>query len=158
MSSAPEAVIESPAPGQSVYDETLFISGSLDLGDRVPPAAHHRAQQRPCPGRLGHQQHGQVPRVLEVRSQQELALDPHARIFEPYKAREIAAWHRDLLGPENYYLELQLHDNTPELEGINEELVQIGKELGIPLSINTDSHSESDFDMLPYGVAIARRA
>ncbi|HEY2981703.1 MAG TPA: PHP domain-containing protein, partial [Anaerolineales bacterium] len=32
------------------------------------------------------------------------------------------------------------------------------KELGIPLSINTDSHSEADFDMLPYGVAIARRA
>ncbi|MEO5887098.1 MAG: DNA polymerase/3'-5' exonuclease PolX [Anaerolineales bacterium] len=32
------------------------------------------------------------------------------------------------------------------------------KELGIPLSINTDSHSEADFDMLPYGVATARRA
>jgi DNA polymerase (family 10) len=32
------------------------------------------------------------------------------------------------------------------------------KEMGIPLSINTDSHSEADFDMLPYGVAIARRA
>jgi DNA polymerase (family 10) len=31
-------------------------------------------------------------------------------------------------------------------------------ELGIPISINTDSHSEADFDMLPYGVAIARRA
>jgi DNA polymerase (family 10) len=31
------------------------------------------------------------------------------------------------------------------------------KELGIPLSINTDSHSEADFDMLPYGVATARR-
>ena len=32
------------------------------------------------------------------------------------------------------------------------------KDMGIPLSINTDSHSEADFDMLPYGVAIARRA
>jgi len=32
------------------------------------------------------------------------------------------------------------------------------KELGIPISINTDSHSEEDFDMLPYGVATARRA
>jgi DNA polymerase (family 10) len=30
--------------------------------------------------------------------------------------------------------------------------------MGIPLSINTDSHSEADLDMLPYGVAIARRA
>ena len=32
------------------------------------------------------------------------------------------------------------------------------RELGIPLSINTDSHSEADFDMLHFGVAIARRA
>ena len=32
------------------------------------------------------------------------------------------------------------------------------KEMGIPISINTDSHSEADFDALPYGVAIARRA
>ena len=32
------------------------------------------------------------------------------------------------------------------------------KELGIPISINTDSHSEEDFDMLFYGVATARRS
>lgn len=32
------------------------------------------------------------------------------------------------------------------------------KELGIPLSINTDAHSEEDMDMRFYGVAIARRA
>ena len=31
-------------------------------------------------------------------------------------------------------------------------------ELGIPISINTDAHSEVDMDMLPFGVAIARRA
>jgi DNA polymerase (family 10) len=32
------------------------------------------------------------------------------------------------------------------------------KEMGIPISINTDAHSEADLDMLPFGVAIARRA
>jgi DNA polymerase (family 10) len=32
------------------------------------------------------------------------------------------------------------------------------KELGVPISINTDAHSEDDYDMLHYGVAIARRA
>ncbi len=32
------------------------------------------------------------------------------------------------------------------------------KELGVLLTINTDAHSEADYDMLPYGVAIARRA
>lgn len=32
------------------------------------------------------------------------------------------------------------------------------KELGVLISINTDAHSEADYDMLNYGVAIARRA
>ncbi len=32
------------------------------------------------------------------------------------------------------------------------------KELGVPISINTDAHSDSDFDVLFYGVAIGRRA
>ena len=32
------------------------------------------------------------------------------------------------------------------------------KELGVLLSINTDAHSEEDYDMLHYGVAIGRRA
>jgi DNA polymerase (family X) len=32
------------------------------------------------------------------------------------------------------------------------------KEMGIPISVNTDAHSEADLDMLPFGVAIARRA
>lgn len=32
------------------------------------------------------------------------------------------------------------------------------KELGVLLSINTDAHSEEDYDMLHYGVAIAKRA
>jgi DNA polymerase-3 subunit alpha len=56
------------------------------------------------------------------------------------KAREIAAWHRDLLGPDNYFLELQLHDNTPELVEINDELVKIGNELKIPLVVTNDTH------------------
>jgi DNA polymerase-3 subunit alpha len=55
-------------------------------------------------------------------------------------AVESAAYYRDLLGAENYFLELQLHDNTPELEGINDELVRIGGELGIPLVVTNDTH------------------
>lgn len=56
------------------------------------------------------------------------------------QARETAAYFRDLLGPDNYFLELQLHDNTPELEGINDELVRIGTELGIPMVVTNDTH------------------
>ncbi len=32
------------------------------------------------------------------------------------------------------------------------------KELGVLISINTDAHSEADYDMLHYGVAVAKRA
>jgi DNA polymerase-3 subunit alpha len=56
------------------------------------------------------------------------------------QAVEHAAYYRDLLGAENYFLELQLHENTPELEGINDELVRIGGELGIPLVVTNDTH------------------
>ena len=34
MSAAPPIIIESPAPGQNVFDEAIFISGSVHLGDR----------------------------------------------------------------------------------------------------------------------------
>ncbi len=64
----------------------------------------------------------------------------HLTRHQKDKARAIAANYRDLLGPERYYLELQLHNNTPELEEINEELVRIGKELGIPLVATNDTH------------------
>ena len=56
------------------------------------------------------------------------------------EARRTAAYFRDLLGPENYYLELQLHDNAPELEAINDELVRISHELGIPMVVTNDTH------------------
>lgn len=67
---------------------------------------------------------------------------------QPAKARETAAWFRDLLGPDRYYLELQLHENAPELEEINDELIKIGQELGIPLVATCDSHfiNASDLD------------
>ena len=64
----------------------------------------------------------------------------HLTVQQKKEAREVAAWYRDLLGPDNYYLELQLHGNTPELEPINDELVRIGKELGIPLVATNDTH------------------
>ncbi|HEY0601485.1 MAG TPA: DNA polymerase III subunit alpha, partial [Herpetosiphonaceae bacterium] len=64
----------------------------------------------------------------------------HLQAQQPAKARETAAWYRDLLGPENYFIELQLHNNTPELEAINDELVRIANELKIPLVATNDTH------------------
>jgi DNA polymerase (family 10) len=52
-------------------------------------------------------------------------------------------------------LEINAHPARLDLEDI---YARRAKEMGILISINTDSHSEHDFDMLPFGVAIARRA
>ncbi|ABQ25859.1 DNA polymerase/3'-5' exonuclease PolX [Geotalea uraniireducens] len=41
---------------------------------------------------------------------------------------------------------------------LNDSHARRAKELGVPLVINTDTHSISQFDTLPYGIAIARRA
>jgi len=52
-------------------------------------------------------------------------------------------------------LEINAH---PARLDLDDAFARRAKELGIPISINTDSHSEEDFDNLFYGVAIARRA
>ncbi len=68
--------------------------------------------------------------------------EPARRIRERDRegARAAAAWYRDLFGPDGYYLELQRHPNMPEMEEVNEELVRLGKELGIPLVVTNDLH------------------
>lgn len=66
------------------------------------------------------------------------------------EAREIAAKYRDMLGPDNYYIELQLHQGVPELEELNEELVRIGQELHIPLVATNDAHFVHQEDADPH--------
>ncbi|GIV97874.1 MAG: DNA-directed DNA polymerase [Herpetosiphonaceae bacterium] len=56
------------------------------------------------------------------------------------QARRAAAFYRDLLGPDHYYLELQLHPEVPELDEINQAVIKIGRELGIPLVATNDAH------------------
>lgn len=52
-------------------------------------------------------------------------------------------------------LEINAHPSRLDLDDM---FARRAKDLGIPLSINTDSHSEDDLDNLFYGVATARRA
>ncbi|MEW6031076.1 MAG: DNA polymerase/3'-5' exonuclease PolX [Chloroflexota bacterium] len=52
-------------------------------------------------------------------------------------------------------LEINAHPSRLDLDDV---YARRAKELDIPISINTDAHSEADFDMLFYGVATARRA
>ena len=52
-------------------------------------------------------------------------------------------------------LEINAHPARLDLDDVN---ARRAKEMGIPISINTDAHSEADLDMLFFGVATARRA
>ena len=52
-------------------------------------------------------------------------------------------------------LEINAHPARLDLDDM---YARRAKEFGIPISINTDAHSEEDLDMLFYGVAVARRA
>ena len=52
---------------------------------------------------------------------------------------------------------LEINANPARLD-LEDIYARRAREIGIPISINTDSHSEADLDLLHYGVAIARRA
>jgi DNA polymerase (family 10) len=52
-------------------------------------------------------------------------------------------------------LEINAH---PARLDLDDTYARRAMDMGIPISINTDAHSEADLDMLFYGVAIARRA
>ena len=52
-------------------------------------------------------------------------------------------------------MEINAHPSRLDLD---DAYARRANELGVPISINTDAHSEEDYDMLHYGVAIGRRA
>ncbi len=54
------------------------------------------------------------------------------------RAREVIAWYKQVFG-DRYYLELQDH-GIPELAQVNEHLVQLSRELWVPLVATNDVH------------------
>ncbi|HRK91129.1 MAG TPA: DNA polymerase/3'-5' exonuclease PolX [Anaerolineales bacterium] len=52
-------------------------------------------------------------------------------------------------------LEINAHPSRLDLD---DAYARRAKDLGVPISINTDAHSEEDYEMLHYGIAIGRRA
>ncbi len=55
------------------------------------------------------------------------------------EAKRVAGWYRDLFG-EGYFLELQRHEHIPQLSEINQGLVQMSKEMDLPLVVTNDAH------------------
>ena len=58
---------------------------------------------------------------------------------EYLKAKETALWYRNLFGEGNYYLEMQNH-GIPEQIAVNEGLIRLSNETGIPLVATNDVH------------------
>ena len=55
------------------------------------------------------------------------------------EAAQSAGWYREIFG-DGYFLELQQHDHVPDLDRINQGLIKISRETGIPLVGTNDSH------------------
>ena len=55
-------------------------------------------------------------------------------------AKEAALWYKGLLGDDAFFFELQSHAHVPNLTTINDTLVELGRELDIPLVVTNDCH------------------
>ena len=58
---------------------------------------------------------------------------------EYIKAKETAIWYSNLFGKDNYYLEMQDHSLSEQLK-VNEGLLRLSQETGIPLVATNDVH------------------
>jgi DNA polymerase-3 subunit alpha len=68
---------------------------------------------------------GEIPRALEVDDWE--------------SARRLAGEYGDILGKANFFLELQDH-GLPEQRRLNEQLLRLGPETGLPLVVTNDLH------------------
>ncbi len=55
------------------------------------------------------------------------------------RAEDVARWHADTFGPENYYLEIQ-RPGLPDQEPLAQGLIQLAGGLGLPLVASNDVH------------------
>ena len=149
MSAAPQIVIDSPAPGQNVYDEIIFISGSVDLGDRNPASCSVRAFvedqfcaetqilfARPSDIRLGFRMLGRIPSAgsesCDVTLRVALSCGGDREIFAGQNVRLVPARLRDrpygdVVSPENETLlhRENIYGSGPPIEGPGAEVSEL---------------------------------
>jgi len=56
------------------------------------------------------------------------------------EAEEMALEYQEIFGKDNFYLELQYHEKTPEQKKVNEALINISQKTGVPLVATQDVH------------------
>ncbi len=71
----------------------------------------------------------------------------------PEEAKKAACKYRDCFGADNYFLELQDH-GMPEQAVVNTALLQMSKELGIPLVATNDVHYTYADDAIPHDILL----
>src|SRR5262245_48373598 len=69
------------------------------------------------------------------------------------KARTAAAAYRDILGPGNFFLELQ-YQGLDEQRVVNESLPRLARELGLPMVCTNDVHYLRQADFKPHDILL----
>lgn len=69
------------------------------------------------------------------------------------EAVERVHWYRDVFGPGHYYLELQEH-NIPELDKVNQQLIEFSRRYDLPLLATNDVHYVKSRDANPHDVLL----
>ena len=69
---------------------------------------------------------GKIPRFLQAKKKKE--------------AEETAVKYQEIFGKDNFYLELQIHENIPEQKTTNQGLLELSLKLNIPVVATADSH------------------
>ncbi|MCX6544449.1 MAG: DNA polymerase III subunit alpha [Acidobacteria bacterium] len=77
----------------------------------------------------------------------------HLRADQMSRATSAAALYRDLLGPGNFFLEMQ-DQGLPEQAGVNRGLVEISRDLGVPLVCTNDVHYLRQGDAKPHDILL----
>lgn len=70
--------------------------------------------------------HGEIPRLILSKRYEE--------------AKKACLFYKSLFGPKGFYLELQHHPELEEQNKVNQGLIKLSKELGLPLVATNDSH------------------
>ena len=80
---------------------------------------------------------------------------PRALVAENYdEAKRIATMYRGIFGEGNYFLELQHHPTIPEQKIVNQGIIELSKELSLPLVCTADVHYLNQDDMAIQDVLI----
>ncbi|OIO47668.1 MAG: DNA polymerase III subunit alpha [Parcubacteria group bacterium CG1_02_37_51] len=70
------------------------------------------------------------------------------------QARKLIKQYQDLFGADNFYLELQHHPSIPQCQIVNDQLIELGRELNVPLVATNDVHYIESTDNIPHDILI----